>query len=285
MGYSTVANIIYETADILWTCLMSFYLSPPTESDWKRISHDFQTLWNLPNCVGAIDGKHINIQCPPGAGSEYYNYKGHHSIVLLATCDANYTFVAVDIGAYGSQSDGGVFADSSFGRKVLTGAINFPPPSRLPNSNYICNHYMVGDSAFPLKPYLMRPYPGKLLTIEKHNFNKRLSRARRVIENAFGILVAKWRILSTTLNMLPTNADKIVKASVVLHNFVKLNDSAYITPDFVDRYDENDVLIEGLWRREVGPLTTCRSIGSHNSSQLAFAMRDKLMEYLNNNRI
>ena len=64
----------------------------------------------------------------------------------------------------------------------------------------------------------------------------RLSRARRVIENAFGILVARWRILSTTLNMLPSNADKIVKACVVLHNFVKLHDTTYCPPDFVDQY-------------------------------------------------
>lgn len=286
MGYSTVASIIYETCDILWNSLMPLYLSQPTENDWKRIATDFEIMWNLPNCVAAIDGKHINIRCPPGAGSEYFNYKGHHSIVLLASCDANYSFTAVDIGAYGSQSDGGIFAESSFGRKVIGGDLNFPPPKPLPNSNFNCNYYMVGDSAFPLKPFLMRPYPGKLLDAEKYNFNKRLSRARRVIENAFGILVAKWRILATTLNMLPRNADKIVKATIVLHNFVKLNDSAYYSSAFVDHYDENDEIIsEGLWRTEVTPLSKCKPIGSRNSSQIAFAMRDKLKEYLYANKI
>ncbi|XP_055915280.1 uncharacterized protein LOC129948341 [Eupeodes corollae] len=285
IGYSTVASIIYETCDLLWDHLMPFYLTPPSQHDWRRIASDFEVLWNLPNCVAAIDGKHVNIQCPPGAGSEYWNYKGHNSIVLLASCDANYTFTTVDIGAYGSQSDGGIFKDSSFGRKIIAGDINLPPPKLLPNFDYLCPYYMVGDSAFPLKTYLMRPYPGKVLIPEKINFNKRLSRARRVIENAFGILVAKWRILTTTLNMLPNNADKIVKATVVLHNFVKLNDTAYYSPEFVDRYDRNDQIIHGLWRSEIAPLSTSRSLGSNNSSQAAFVMRDKIKEYLFENQI
>jgi len=80
----------------------------------------------------------------------------------------------------------------------------------------------------------------------KFNYINRLSRARRVIENAFGILVARWRILFTTLNMLPSNADKIIKACVVLHNFLKLNDGTYCPPDYVDRYDGHRVAT-GLW--------------------------------------
>lgn len=154
----------------------------------------------------------------------------------------------------------------------------------LKNSNFLCNYYLVGDSAFPLKTYLMRPFPGKLLDSEKFNFNKRLSRARRVIENAFGILVARWRILLTTLNILPSNADKIVKACVILHNFLKLNDSSYCPQDYVDRYAGENI-INGLWRQHSSPLQKAKPMSSNFSARNAFEMRENLKSYLFNNQI
>ncbi|XP_036332451.1 protein ALP1-like [Rhagoletis pomonella] len=181
------------------------------------------TIWDLlADCVGSIDGKHINITCPANSGSMYYNYKGNYSIVLLAVCDANYTFTCVDIGAYGSQSDGGVYHFSKLADAIENDRLGLPHDQPLPGETEPFPHYLVGDAAFPLRRYLMRPYPGRGIPEEQEYFNKRLSRARRVIENAFGILTAKWRILRTTLCMAPKNAEQIVIACIVLHNFIKL---------------------------------------------------------------
>ncbi|XP_018397719.1 PREDICTED: putative nuclease HARBI1 [Cyphomyrmex costatus] len=82
------------------------------EESWQVVADKFESLWNFPHCIGAIDGKHIAIQAPPQSGSIYYNYKGHHSITLLAISDAKYCFTMVDIGAEGRQSDGGIFRSS-----------------------------------------------------------------------------------------------------------------------------------------------------------------------------
>lgn len=46
-------------------------------------------MWNYPHCLGAIDGKHINMFAPPNSGSLYYDYMGNFSLVLLAVVDAD----------------------------------------------------------------------------------------------------------------------------------------------------------------------------------------------------
>ena len=64
----------------------------------------------LPNCIGALDGKHARIQCPYMSGSQFHIYKSYFSLILLAACGLNYKFIYVEVGAYGSESDGCIFA-------------------------------------------------------------------------------------------------------------------------------------------------------------------------------
>lgn len=234
----------------------------------------------MPHCVGAVDGKHIRVKCPANGGSLYYNYKDFHSILLLATCDSNYCFTAVDVGAYGSQSDGGVLAASVFGKKLLSGSIDLPEDAVVPNTNLTLPFYFVGDAAFPLKTHLMRPYPGKRLPLDREKFNKQLSVARVRIENTFGVMTAKWSVLTNALGCFPENAEKIVKAVVVLHNFVKMNDGSYCPPVYTDNVS-NGVLSEGLWRKKVSPLPQFRMATRFNATHSAFAVREALREYIN----
>jgi hypothetical protein len=42
-----------------------------TSEDFEAIAKGFWDNWNFPNCVGAVDGKHIRIEAPGGSGSEY----------------------------------------------------------------------------------------------------------------------------------------------------------------------------------------------------------------------
>lgn len=90
----------------------------PTAELWTKLAKEFETQWNFPNCIGAIDGKHVNIRAPWNSGSQFYNYKKFFSVVLLAVADANYPFVVVDIGAYGRNSDSGILSSSRLGQSL-----------------------------------------------------------------------------------------------------------------------------------------------------------------------
>ncbi|KAI2661038.1 Protein ALP1-like [Labeo rohita] len=85
---------------------------------WKAIAEDFQKLWNFSNCAGAIDGKHITIQAVANSDSQFHNYKGSFSVVLLAVVDARYHLRIIDMGAYGKSSDGGTLSSSNFGQAL-----------------------------------------------------------------------------------------------------------------------------------------------------------------------
>ena len=90
MGKAAVSNIIQETCGAIWDALNEEYLKPATSTnEWKNIANECMELRIFPHCVGAIDGKHIVIQCPGDSGSLFYNFKGFLSTVLMVVCDAH----------------------------------------------------------------------------------------------------------------------------------------------------------------------------------------------------
>ncbi|KAB0790682.1 hypothetical protein PPYR_14874 [Photinus pyralis] len=280
IGLTTVHQIILEACNIIWERLSPLYLkSPSSEAEWENIADGFLQHWNFPNCIGAIDGKHINIQAPARSGSLFYNYKHNFSVVLLAVCDSKYRFTFVDIGAYGSQSDGGVLKNSVFGKCLEESTLKIPKPTSLPSSEVVLPYFLVGDEAFPLKEYIMRPYPGRNLNDQQKIFNYRLSRARQTIENTFGILVARWRLLKTTINAKVENVDNIVKCIVVLHNYCQTEMSTstdlYCPPGFVDSSD----CPNGTWREDA-PLQSVGRTGANIARKTTYQNRDNLANYL-----
>ena len=79
-----MARIVKSVCEAIWQCMVSTYMPVPGAEDWRKIAGDYEKLADFPNCLGAIDGKHVVIQAPPSTGSQYFNYKGAFSIVLLA---------------------------------------------------------------------------------------------------------------------------------------------------------------------------------------------------------
>lgn len=194
---------------------------PTTAKEWVDIADEFEKKWQFPHCMGAVDGKHVRIVPPPESGSYYFNYKNTHSIVLMAIANANCEFIYCDVGTNGRISDGGVISNTTFYEQLVSVNLKIPLSSRLSHNDKILPYVFIGDEAFAMRPDFLKPYPRDKLNKETRIFNYRLSRARRVVENAFGIMASRFRVLQTAINMNVSNIDVVVLACCVPHNFLR----------------------------------------------------------------
>ena len=224
-------------------------------------------------CIGALDGKRVLIAKPPHSGSEYYDYKGHFSLIMMALVDANYKFMYVNVGASGHTSDAGVWERCGLKTALEENKINIPSGTFLPFSNRQCPYVIVGDDAFPLKKYLMKPFPGRDLPDEKLIFNYRLSRARRTSENAFGILAGRFQIFKKPISTSPDNVKDIVLATVVLHNYLRGNTSPSVERKSSEVHNWNNETQGGLQ-----PLPPIGRGHGHDAK----VVRETLLAYFNN---
>ena len=114
----------------------------------------------------------------------------------MALVDHDYRLTCTDIGQYGSNSDEAIFKDSEFGRAFMNDQLDVPDPVHF--TNFLASgpipYCFMADEAFPLRCDLKRPFPRGTACLSQDElvFNYRLSRARRIVENAFGILVQCW---------------------------------------------------------------------------------------------
>ena len=276
---NTISIFVPEVCQAIIDCYKDEALElPRNEEKWRAIAKDFETKWNLPHCLGALDGKHVAIRCPPKSGSVYYNYKHFFSIVLMALVDANYKFIYINVGATGAGSDGGVFQDTYLRQLIEEGNLGLPPEELLPGSTQKIPYFFVGDEAFPLRSWLMKPVPRKNLGKEERIFNYRISRARRVVENAFGLLANRFRCLLTTMAQRPDNVTLIVKACCIIHNILREEVRATGAADDLD-------ITEGIpaaWRNaEMHDLEEEAPRRGNFATKNAKAVRDYLIEYVN----
>ena len=143
----------------------------------------------------------------------------------MALVDHSYKFTYVDIGNYGSNADSAIFRNSQFGLRFIQGQLALPARKLLPDFPQagLIPHCFIANEAFPLRPDMMKPYPrgerGNKLPEDKLVFNYRLSRARRISENAFRILVQRWRVFDRRMCLSDHNAIKVIQAATILHNF------------------------------------------------------------------
>ena len=206
IGKSTVSQIVMEVCDAIYQVLGRQHLKTPnTVENWREIATLFYYKWNIPNNIGAIDGKRILIQKPPNAGSHFHDYKGNESFIALIMSGPSYECLYADVGTNGRNSDGHAWARCSL-KKALDSPdnpLNIPPPCPLPGAGKAVPFVIKAEEAFCLASYMLKPYPRKSLTVEERIANYRISRGRRISENILEILANRWRCFRAPLPFEP----------------------------------------------------------------------------------
>ena len=266
--------IIQEYVDELMTC-------PDTEQGWRQIADSWYQKWNFPHTIGAIDGKHVACKAPPKSGSNYYNYKHFFSIILFAMVDADYKFLWADVEGIGSCSDAQIYNESELKQGLEDNTIaGWPAPDPLPGDTEDVPYFLIGDDAFSLRTYLMKSYSSKRLTHEERIFNYRLSRARRVVENAFGILANRFQVLLSTMQHHVDTVRLIVKACLLLHNLMRTR-FPVLQNGLADRVQPSGVIVPGAWRQDQNMLDTIEVQAPNRASRQGKKQRNLIKHWCN----
>ena len=218
----TVCVIVHNTCAAIVAVLQSDYIKFPENDELCEVLEGFEEKWQMPQAAGAIDGCHIPVRPPALNHTDYYNRKSWYSVILQAVVDHKYLFRDVYIGWPGSVHDARVLSKSYLYHKLKNGQLLHTHSRNLGGTQV--RPFLLGDSAYPLNTWLLKPFSqtGSISSAQQ-TFNYRLSRARIVVENAFGRLKARWRRLMKQNDMDISNVPKGVTACCILHNLCEIH--------------------------------------------------------------
>ena len=282
MPHNSISVVVREVCEAIVAEYGDELLKPPqTQAEWRTVTDEWMSRWNFPHVIGAMDGKHIAIKAPANSGSDYYNYKGFFSIILLAVVTSDYKFMWIDVSGKGASSDAHIFNASALKDALeKNDLLGFPQPDPLPGDTEDIPYFLVGDDAFALRTFMMKPYGKREMTREERIFNYRLSRARRVVENSFGILANRFQVLLTTMLHEPDTVRLLIKTCVILHNLMRTR-YPVMQNRLVDVEERDGNLVPGAWRQGRNLLDTRadRVAGHNRDFKKAKAQRNLIREW------
>ena len=193
---STAIMIVHEGVSNLHQNLVPSSIKFPVGPELDQVICDFEELCGLPLCAGALDGTFMKIKKPTEFGDSYFCYKRFIAIIILGCVDGRGIFTYVNAGRPGSVGDSYTYKYSTLRQNIESNKWLNKVPEIIEGQSI--KPYLVVDSAFALSPQLMKCYdqtnPGSL-SRRKRSFNYSLIRTRRVVEQAYGRLKGRWKVM------------------------------------------------------------------------------------------
>ncbi|KAK6142199.1 hypothetical protein DH2020_003011 [Rehmannia glutinosa] len=220
--HSTVSQVTWRFVEAIEEKGLHHLQWPSTEHEMTEIKKKFEKIRGLPNCCGAIDTTHITMlltSSDPEADT-WLDRNENHSMILQAIAGPDLKFLNIVTGWPGKMTDSSVLQSSNFfkqcqkGEKLNGGKIVLSEGTAL-------TEYIIGDSGFPLLPWLVTPYQGKELSENEVEFNKRLIATHDVAKRALSRLKDDWKMIQGVMwrpdkHKLP----RFILVCCILHNIV-----------------------------------------------------------------
>ncbi len=243
VSHSTMFERVYAVLYVLADELLPKFVCWPSASQQRETSEFYEDKYSFPGVVGAIDGTHIQIARPPDCffPQDYFsNRTKRFTMNCQITAVQDLRFSSVDIGHPGKDHDAQVFRASD---------LWFESGERVESMFASAEYHIVGDAAYPIKSYLLKPYRDTGgLTQGQRAFNHRLSRVRVVSERAIGRWKGRFKRLRFIDCRSPVKARLVIAATAMLHNFCILK-SDILDDEDVD--EDNEPTVGDMVRAEL----------------------------------
>nr|CAI5863280.1 unnamed protein product [Callosobruchus analis] len=210
LSQTSVHRCIHKVTDIIDEHLAKLFIKfPNTSRKRQEIKVEFMNKYGFPGVVGAVDGTHIAILKPEVEEHNFINRKGFHSLNVQVVSDESLKILSLNTNYGGSTNDSFIWRNSQIHRYM-----------RHIYENGESNTWLIGDSGYPLQPYLMVPYLNPQLNTLQQAFNKSHSLARNVVERCIGLMKMRFRCLlkERVARYEPKFVAKLTTVCAVLHN-------------------------------------------------------------------